>query len=150
MIREPGLDYMELELQIHRQQIHGVFRVPPLSEAWRYRSQASSGSQRVLYGVCAGRLIAAAQMAFPSSNGRKAVMGLFYNFLSTGVPLPLLDRLARMMCFRFPTLLVSLETPLLQGFRHSRDRARRILSVWDSQLSAAVPTDPRTPALLNR
>ena len=127
MVTEPALDYMELTLSVRDGQIHGEFKVPSASEKWRYRSVASAGSEKVLTGVCIGRLVAAASMAFPMDNKRRAVAQLFKVYLSLALPSGVLDRLIRSQARRFPGVY----RPMLKLIRAAiNGQDSRILNLW--------------------
>ena len=127
MVAEPTLDYLELTLSVKERQVQGVFRVAPAEQQWRYRSAASSGSDRVLKGVCTGRLVAAATMAFPLNNKRLAVAQLFSVYLQLGLSSAILDDLLRSQARRFPVVYKPLIAPATQAIR---DRNHHLLKPW--------------------
>ena len=101
MVREPGLDYMELALSVVGGQIQGRFRTPSVKQQWRYTTHMSASSDRALRGVCMGRLIAAATMAFPLSNQQRAAQELFRAYKAVGISAEIRQSLVVSMQKRF-------------------------------------------------
>ena len=109
---------MELTLSVKDKQVQGVFRVAPADQQWRYRSAASSGSDRGLKGVCTGRLVAAATMAFPLNNKRLALSQLFSVYEQLGLSSAILEDLLLSQARRFPVVCKPLVSPAIQAIRN--------------------------------
>lgn len=101
MVKEPGYDYMELALSVVGGQVQGRFRTPSPKDNWRYITHTSATSDRALRGVCMGRLIAAATMAFPLNNQQRAAQELFRAYKAVGISAEIRHSLAVSMRKRY-------------------------------------------------